>query len=110
MEVRPRLQVPWVDSLDCEEVDGQQRGVLRALPPRQLKSIEEERDLLRINLRDYRTIVDNIVGSASYRLGRALTLPWRALRAAGPRRRGPGLRVAAAGRTRIRPTRSPSRS
>jgi hypothetical protein len=73
--------------LDVEGSGGEQRDVLRALPPRDLKAIEDERDLLRVNLRDYRTIVDNIVGSVSYRVGRALTLPLRTLR---PRSRAPG--------------------
>jgi hypothetical protein len=65
--------------LDVEGEGGEERDVLRAIPPRELRAIEEERDLLRVNVRDYRRIVDGLAGSASYRLGRALTAPLRLL-------------------------------
>jgi hypothetical protein len=66
--------------LDVEESGGEERDLLRALPPTQLKAIEAERDVLRINLRDYRQIVDDLTRSVSFRLGKALTAPLRMLR------------------------------
>lgn len=66
--------------LDVEESGGEERDLLWALPPTQLKAIEAERDVLRINLRDYRQIVDDLTRSVSFRLGKALTAPLRMLR------------------------------
>ena len=66
--------------LDVARDGGEQRDVLRAVPPRTLKAFEEERDLLEVNVRDYQRIVGQLSGSLSFRLGRALTAPLRLLR------------------------------